>query len=382
MLNNIDNNKIRFYIIFSILAFNFLWLSELRFLVNEFSDRLLRYMVYIIFIGIYFYFSKINYKNKIFIFNCILLVFSILFVNFYHSDFTLFSVAFLIYPFLMLLFNSNTDFDEKINYNKLLVIFNVFILFYAIYAAYLNFSNKLYLFNHNEISSFSFFVLIFSIFLSEVKSRFNYIIIFNLFITLFISYLLEARAIILSVIFIFFIALINKMNERIKKIVFIIFSLVTLVLPLIIVHYNCLIRNLHLMILKLFSSADNVISTDFDRYDMYLYVKYIVDNNLFGLGISNQEYLAEIKISGLHSGTLDLMYWGGYYFYIVFMLVFITTILYSYYKNRLFISGMILTYYLLILNYYEGFLFGNMGLLIVYIYMVMSYYNHKRKINC
>lgn len=382
MLNNLNNNKIKFYIIFSILVFNFLWLSEFRFLVDGFLDRFLRYMFYIVFIGIYFYFSKINYKNKIFIFNCMLLVFSILFVNFYHNEFTLFSISFLIYPFLMLLFNSNTDFDEEINYNKLLVIFNIFILFYAIYAAYLNFNNKLYVFNHNEISSFSFFVLIFSIFLSDLKSKLNNIIILNSSITLFISYLLEARAIMLSVMFLFSITLINKMNEKIKKIFFIIFSLVTLLLPLLIVHFNCLIRNLHLMVLKLFSSADNVISADFDRYDMYLYVKYIIDNNIFGLGIGNEEYLAEIKISGLHSGTLDLMYWGGYYFYIVFMLIFIATILYSYHKNRLFISGMILTYYLLILNYYEGFLFGNMGLLIVYIYMVMSYYNYKREINC
>ena len=336
MLKNIDSNKIKFYVIFLILLFNFIWLSELRFILDEFYNRVVRYTVYITFLGVYFYFSKINYKNYILIFSFLLLFFSILFINYYHNDFTLFSIAFFAYPFLILLFNSNTEIEKSINQNKLLVIFNILVLFYAIYAAYLNLNNKLYLFNHNEISSFSFFISIFSIILSELKKKLVNLEIFtNLFITL--------------------------------------------ILPLIIVHFNCLVRSIHFNILRLFNSKNNVISADSDRYDMYLYVKYIIDKNIFGMGFSDQEYLSEIIISGLHSGTLNLMYWGGYYFYITFMLAFITIILYSYHKNKLFISGIILTYYLLLLNYYEGFLFGNMGLLILYIYMIMCYFNYKKE---
>lgn len=369
-------NRLELLLIFSLFVFSFFWLAEIRPILSDLENRLLRYTFSIVIVIIYFLSSKIKYINKFIFINVLIMFICFYSLNVFHLNISLFANSFYIFPFLIVLFYSNTSSknNDNFKFDRYILFFHIIILIYAIKGYYLNYIGVLSQFNHNEISIFSFILTVLLLISSELYKKYlGKIFFINIFFTFLISYLLEARAITISSVFIFVLLFIRI--ELLKKLFLFLLSIITFFIPIIIVECNDKVRFIHEYILKSLGAKGDVINADSDRYDMYLLVKNTITNNTFGKGFGNTDYLSQISISGLHSGTLDLLYWGGYPLYIIFMLIFISIIYYSYFKCRLFLSASLLIYWLLLLNYYEGLLFGNMGITILYVYLVMSYYN-------
>ena len=354
---------------------NIIWLTELREILPESLNGPFKYActaIILLAIG-----SVIRFhKSKLIGTLSLVFFFIIILLNLYHLSFNLSIFSILMFPFLLILFYKNTKVTFNINY--LFIVFNIIIAIYAIPTYLKIISGSHITLNPNELSSVSFAITSFVIMYSEIyKNENNKIIYFNILLTLLISYFMDARAIFISVFFLIMI-LFSKNFKFLKSFIVYFLATITFLVPLVILIFVDELKILHESILILNGAAADVIEADLDRYEMFELVKNILDQDFLGKGIGNTEFYSVINISGLHSGSLDLLYWGGYILFFVFMLSFIFIILYTYNKYKTFITSSILIYWLLLINYYEGLLFGNMGLTVFYIYFLMANFNGEK----
>lgn len=370
-----NRNNIKFYLIIFLVFFSFFWLAEIRPILSDGLNSVTRYGINIMVLFLYIIYSSKIYVNSLLYLLISINIILILLLNVIHLNFTIFSTSIFIFPILMILFYKNTKINKNINFNKIILVFHMILIYYAIKGYSLNLSGVLYQLNHNETAAYSFVLSFFSIILNELhKKIFSNSVYLNVSITLFIGYILDSRAIMISAIFMFILLLIKNIRKINTLIVFSL-AIFSLIIPIVIIVFNEEIKLIHESLLSFFGATEDVFLADNSRYDMYMLIKETLNYNLFGKGFGNIDYLDVISISGLHSGTLDVLYWGGYIYYFIFMLTFILIIMYSYLKTKLFLSASLLLYWILLLNYYEGLLFGNMGLTILYIYLLISYLN-------
>jgi len=369
-----DNIKVS--LILSVLFLNFIWLAEIRILLSDSLNSFSRY--FISFLAILFFFLVARkFRIDIFVLSLSIFIFLVIFiVNMVNMEVSLFSVSFYIFPFLICLFYANTKLE--VNIQKYLFLFHLVIFLYALKIYFLIQNGSSHLLNENEILIFSLVISVFSLILADLFVKNTSILIyFNLPITFLIAYMMQSRAGFISVVLIGIFTVIGKV-KKLKSCIIYCFSATTFIIPLIIVEFSEYIELAHKYALVALGSSVDTINADFDRYKMFNYVGKVVTNNFFGKGIGSYGYRSDISIAGLHSGGLDLLYWGGYFLYTGFILTFIIIILRSYAYSKRFVTAFLLIYWLMLLNYYEGLLFGNMGLTILYIYLVMSFYNQSK----
>lgn len=371
----LNKNKIKIYSILFVFIFGFIWLAELRPILSNSLNSLVRYTIALIAISFYILTTKRISYNQYIVVILFLFVSIIYIVNINTLNISLFATSFYIFPFLILLFFRNTIINNNSNIQNLLFVFHIILILYTLKIYSIIASGGMHQLNENEVASYSLVVSIFSIIFAELYSnKFGKLIYLNILTTLLIGYLLDARAIMISSLFILFLFSIRR-TKIIKSFILYLSVLFAFFIPIILVVYSADISIIHEYVLIYMGQASHVINADLARYEMYFLVDSVLDNFILGKGIGNNDYISIIKISGLHSGTLDLLYWGGYPFYIIFMFVFLSIIYVSYQRSRLFLTSMLLIYWLILLNYYEGLLFGNMGLMILFIYLIMSLYN-------
>ncbi|RYX78296.1 hypothetical protein EON71_01210 [bacterium] len=229
-----------------------------------------------------------------------------------------------------------------------------------------------YILNENEVASYSFILVSLMYFLSDIslKKR-KYVLIGNTFFCFFIAFIMEARAIEFSILFIPVIYIFLNHQSRMHKALLNILMYLTVIVPILMVIYIGKLIDFYADITEQeFGLPAEDIKSELERFDMFSYVKNKLSQSFWGYGIGNTGYMKDIEIAGLHSGSLDLMYWGGYTLFITFNLIFIVIIKHVLKVNsKLFFCCFILLFYLLLQNYYEGLFFGNMGILLMILSM-------------
>lgn len=315
-----------------------------------------------------------HFNVTVLIYSSIFLIF-LNFINLYHiSEISFLGISLNIIPLFLLLFSDTINLSNEKNFYQKLLLAHLFILIFAFYKLTFLLIGADYILNENEIACYSFIVLGLLLLMVQLTGFRKLLWIWaHIIVTFFISTIMEARAIQFSCILVSVVFFLINHKSRIQIRLIKIFSALVVLMPLAIVVFIDEIVDFYSHLIEdVFGIPAEAIKSELERFDMFSYVNHKIDNSYFGYGIGNTAYMKDISISGLHSGSLDLIYWGGYLLFIIFHLFFIGIIWKILKKNRQLIFGCFLVlYYLILQNYYEGLFFGNMGILI-YILSIMA----------
>lgn len=354
--------------------FNFMILAEFRFINASF----IRYPIFML--GLTFILMashSFGRRLDLVVILCTAFIFFVLFLNFYHSaSLTVLSFSILLVPFFILFF----DFPVKARPGNFFLYFiavlNILFLVYSFKK--LNYINlqEAYVLNANEIATYSFIVLIFLSFMYDIFFRKNifaiWVVYVNFLITLFVSVVMDARFVQISLVVLFFLFIMRR--TPFKYMVLLVMGALSFILPLLIVLFSQEIKTVYGLFQVSRGVPIHVINADSDRLDMYLMICEVMSQSFFGKGIGFSGYFNYINISGLHSAPLDLMYWGGVILYSLFFIMLLSIVFTSKYKKKYFLSSSVLIYLLIYSNYFEGIFFGNMGILLVVLFMFSIFY--------
>lgn len=370
--------KLSFFdIVLSGIIFNFAQLAVLREL-----NIVIRYSVFALLLLLMATRIRNHYFNvTVLIYSAIFLVF-LNFINLYHiGEISFLGISLNVIPIFLLLFSNTINLSNEKKFYQKIFFAHLFILVFAFYKLTFLLIGADYILNENEIACYSFIILGLLLLMVQLTGfRKLFWIWTHIAVTFFISTIMEARAIQFSCVFVSLIFFLTNYTSRFQIKSIKVFSILVIGLPLaIVIFIDELVDFYSHLIEDVLGIPASVIKSELERFDMFSYVNHKIDNSYFGYGIGNTGYMKDISISGLHSGSLDLIYWGGYLLFIIFHLFFIGIIWEILRKNpRLIFGCFLVLYYLILQNYYEGLFFGNMGILI-YILSIMTTMIYKLK---